>query len=262
MPTDARTTTIPDEAPAVSAFVRGVRWGVDRALSVSYGVVYDYIFERFAPYRALKREVLGVFERLEPDPAARRRVRILDIGCGPGNWSLALAEAGFSTVGVDAYGVLIELAREKRRAKHLPNLSFQEADLARGSGFAAGSFDHVVNVHSLYVHPAPERLLAEAHRLLKPGGHAVFVNFSRRVPLTATFDHIRRRDGLLAALRCLLWVFPNSVFEATRRKTGPHYWSAAEFAGRVEGAGFTVLAVRPTFFDDASLLVWAKKETV
>lgn len=262
MPTDTPVRTVAAEPVVVNTLVRGVRWSLDRILSVSYGIVYDYIFERFEPYRALKRDVLAVFERLVPDPAARRGLRILDVACGPGNWSFALAEAGFSTVGVDAYGVLIELAREKRRAKHLPNLSFQEADLARANTFAAESFDHLINVHSLYVHPAPDRLLAEAHRLLKPGGHAVFVNFARRVPLGATFERIRRRDGLAAALRCLLWVFPNSVFEATRRRVGPHYWTAAEFAGRIERAGFIVLAVRPTFFDGASLLVWARKEAV
>lgn len=248
-----------DEA-LVTPVARGVRWGLDRVLAVGYGVVYDLVFERFPPYRALKSEVLAVFERLVPDRAARRSVRILDIACGPGKWSLALAEAGFSTVGVDADGVLIELAREKRRATRFANLSFQEADLVHCHPFEPCAFDHLINIHSLYVHPAPDRLLAEAFRLLKPGGHAVFVNFARRVPLVATARNIHRRAGLGAALRCLLWVLPNSVFEATRRRIGPYYWSAGEFAGHVEGAGFRVLAVRPTFFDDASVLVWATKD--
>lgn len=238
-----------------------VRWWGDRALSVAYGVVYDYIFERFQPYRDLKREVLELFDRAVPPPANRRNVRILDIGCGPGNFSFALAEAGFSTVGIDSYGMLIELAREKRRAQHLPNLSFQETDLAAGHAFSDNAFDHVVNVHSLYVHPAPDRLLKEAYRVLKPTGHAVFVNFNRRVPLWLTVRDTGRRAGLAAALRCLLWVFPNSVFEVTRRRIGPHYWSADEFTAKLAGAGFTVLEMRRTFFDGASFLAWARKDS-
>lgn len=249
------------QAGRPGSLVTGIRWGLDRMLSVGYGVVYDFIFERFAPYLSLRREVLGLVEASVPQSVDRREVHVLDVGCGPGNFSVVLAEVGFSVVGIDPYATLVELAREKRRAKHLPNLAFRHADLAAGNTFRDAVFDHVVNIHSLYVHPAPDRLLDEIHRILKPGGSAILVNFTRRVWVWSTFRAVTTREGLGAALGCLLWVLPNSIFEATRKQIGPHYWQEDEFAERLRTAGFTVLAMRRTFLDRASLLAWARKDT-
>jgi hypothetical protein len=57
----------------------------------------------------------------------------------------------------------------------------------------------------------------------------------------------------------LLWLFPHWLFEATRRRVGPHYWSEATFGANLRAAGFTVLETRRTFLNGASVLVQAKK---
>jgi SAM-dependent methyltransferase len=228
-------------------------------LCVAYGVVYDYIFERFRPYQDLLKEVRRLVEITTLETVDRREVRVLDLGCGLGNFTLSLAEAGFSVIGLDTYGALVELAREKRRVKRLANLAFRYGDLAEGASFREGTFDHIVTIHSLYVHPAPERLLREAYRVLKPGGHAIFVNHTRQVGLWLTIRDFTRREGLEAALRSLVWLVPNAIFEVARRRIGPHYWSETEFRARLQEAGFTVLAMRRTFLSGASLLVWARK---
>ena len=61
--------------------------------------------------------------------------------------------------------------------------------------------------------------------------------------------------------------FPNffyaqedALFEAARRRIGPHYWSEQEFAANLTAAGFTVLESRRTFLNGASVLVWARKD--
>ena len=116
-------------------------------------------------------------------------------------------------------------------------------------------------MHSLYTHPDPRALLAHVHRVLKPGGHAVFVNHTRRADVCATFSELRAREGVGAALRCLtLWLVPHSLFEAARRRIGPHYWGEAEFAANLRAAGFTVLESRRTFLNGSSLLLWARKD--
>jgi len=247
-------------ADPVISVVRAVQWALDRMVSVGYGVVYDYIVARFPPYRALHAEVADVIAASVPPETSRREVRVLDVACGPGNFTTVLAESGFDTVGIDAYDALVELAREKRRARHLANLSFRHADLLRGDVFRGESFDRVVNIHSLYVQADAQRLLGEAFRLLKPGGQAVFVNFTRRVHLVGAFRDVRRREGLRAALSSLLWVLPNAVFESMRKRTGPHYWEEAEFRARLEEAGFRVRELRRTFFSGVSLLAWVEKE--
>lgn len=245
----------------LSSLHGGLQWGVDRMLSVGYGLVYDYIFEQFGPYQKLQAEVLALVAAGAADAPDRRRVQVLDVDCGPGNLTFVLAEAGFSVVGLERYAALVELAREKRRARRLANLAFSQGDLTTSTAFRDGSFDQIVNVHSLYAHPDPCALLAQAHRILKPGGRAIFVNHTRRVDVRGTFAAVKAREGASAALRCLLlWLLPHAFFEAARRRIGPHYWTADEFAGHLQAAGFTVLECRRTFLDDASLLVWVRKD--
>lgn len=243
----------------IGTVVGGLRWGLDRILSVGYGLFYDYIFERFPPYRALRRDVMTLVAQAVPPGTSRKDIRVLDIGCGPGNLALLLAEAGFTVVGVDAYDALVTLAQEKRRAERLANLAFQHGDLAESNPFREGQFDQVVNLHFLYAHPAPGLVLREACRILKPGGYAIVVNLTRRVPVWATFRRHRAEHGTAAALQCLLWVVPNALFERLRRRIGPHYWDEAEFARHLDEAGFETLTLRRTFFDGASLLAWARK---
>src|SRR5438552_13229277 len=161
-----------------------VRSAIDRCLAVAYGPVHDLVVERFKPYRALEHEVLDLVELAVPSGTPRRSMRVLDIGCGPGTFTAMLAAAGFSAIGIDRYTPLLDVARETRRSRGLTNISFSRLDL---DAFADGEFDQVVSIHSLYVHPDPERMLAHAARVLKPGGHAVFVNHISRFGLRRTF---------------------------------------------------------------------------
>lgn len=242
---------------AMTSVLGGLQWGLDHMLAVGYGTLYDYIFDRFPPYQRLRSEVLELVATEAADQ--RAGVRVLDIGCGPGNFSLMLAEAGFSVIGVDAYGPLISLAQEKRRAQRLANLAFKHGDLVQGELFAPAQFDQVINVHFLYAHPQPAAVLRAAYRVLKPGGHAIFVNLTRRVPVWPTLRDVTERDGIVPALKTLLWVLPNSIFETVRRQTGPHYWDEQRMSDQLAAAGFEVLALRRTFFDGASLLASVRK---
>jgi 2-polyprenyl-3-methyl-5-hydroxy-6-metoxy-1,4-benzoquinol methylase len=238
--------------PARSVF----RCALDRCVAVAYGHLHDLIVERFTPYRVLESEVLGLVEAAAPAGVPRATLRVLDIGCGPGTFSVPLAMAGFSVIGIDRYVPLLDVARERRLARRLTNLEFCRLSTET---FAGGSFDQIVSVHGLYVHPAPERVVAEAARLLKPGGHAVFVNHAGRFAPWQTFRAAARTAGLLAALRTLLWLLPNACFEATRRPVGPHYWDERRFERELTASGFTVLELRRTFLARGSLLAWARK---
>jgi SAM-dependent methyltransferase len=92
--------------------------------------------------------------------------RVLDLGCGIGHSFHLLAPR--ETVGVDIDpGALAGQARET-----------VVADM-RALPFAAGSFASVLSVQSLEHVPDPERVLAEAARVLEPDGVAVFVTPNR-----------------------------------------------------------------------------------
>jgi SAM-dependent methyltransferase len=95
--------------------------------------------------------------------------RVLEIGCGTGPITRALAARPGVTeaVGIDPSQVFLAEAREL--AKAATNLTFEQGD-GRSLSFADADFDVVV-LHTTLCHvPQPERVLAEAFRVLRAEG--------------------------------------------------------------------------------------------
>lgn len=95
---------------------------------------------------------------------------MLDVGCGTGNYALALAEAGFDVVGIDFAPGMLKKARAK--AARLPQapVTFEQADFNRNLPFPADSFDHAICIIALQCVADPPRFLREIRRVLKPDG--------------------------------------------------------------------------------------------
>jgi SAM-dependent methyltransferase len=97
---------------------------------------------------------------------------VLDVACGPGNFSRDFARAvgpDGLVVGVDASRPMLERAvRETREAGHV-NLCFAFADAA-ALPFRDASFDGVCCFAALNLFPDPYRALDEMRRVLAPGG--------------------------------------------------------------------------------------------
>jgi SAM-dependent methyltransferase len=97
--------------------------------------------------------------------------RLLDVACGPGVVSDAAAARGAQPVGVDIATAMVDRARMRR-----PDLSFEVGD-ALQLPFPDASFDAVtMNFGILHV-SQPARALAEAHRVLVPGGRFAFTSW-------------------------------------------------------------------------------------
>ena len=94
----------------------------------------------------------------------------LDIGCGTGNYTHALARLGFDIQGLDFSPAMLV---EAKRA--FPGLVWHEADM-RKLPFASHSFDGVVSMHTLhYVRHSMGETFREMRRILKPGGKLVLL---------------------------------------------------------------------------------------
>ena len=97
--------------------------------------------------------------------------RILDVGCGPGNISVGLAQAvePGTLYGIDQAESQVDLARAVAASQRQENVVFQVGD-ATALPFEDGFFD-VVHCHDVLLHVADTRaLLVEMLRTLKPGG--------------------------------------------------------------------------------------------
>ena len=92
---------------------------------------------------------------------------LLDAGCGSGLFSFMAIKAGAEVMGVDAAPGLLEVARKRN-----PNNNFLEEDL-EALPFANDSFDVVAGFNSFQYAGSFEKALAEATRVLKPGGRLV-----------------------------------------------------------------------------------------
>lgn len=97
--------------------------------------------------------------------------RLADIGGGTGNYALALARDGWRPVVVDRSAQMLAYATEK-------GLTTVRADATRLPS-ADEAFDAVMFVSMLHHLDAPERALAEARRVLRPGGRLAVMLFTR-----------------------------------------------------------------------------------
>ena len=98
-------------------------------------------------------------------PEVRGR-RLLEVGCGTGNFSLALARRGAQVVGLDRSGPMQARAQAKARGQALAWVRGPAAPLP----FAAESFDGVICILALDFMAARELALQEMVRVLRPGG--------------------------------------------------------------------------------------------
>ncbi len=91
--------------------------------------------------------------------------RVLEVGCGQGHLTRALAAQGVDIIGIDANPNAPEIAGNGLvRWMNAESLDFED-----------NTFDVVISVHALEHIPDLESALSEIARVLKPGGEAVHI---------------------------------------------------------------------------------------
>ena len=164
---------------------------------------------------------------------------ILEAGCGLGQYVLLLRERGWRVAGVD---LSLEALAACRRAAAAPLARMELRSLAIGDGALAAYISLGVVEHDP---DGPDAILAEAYRVLAPGGVLVvsvpYVNGVRRLAA----GWIRRRNREIA------------------RRGGAFYQSAfsrAELVAALARCGFSVRAAHP--YDPARILRQALRPLV
>lgn len=119
-----------------------------------------------------QRELLDAIASAYPG-IAPEELSVLDAGCGPGFFSIILAEAGFRVTSIDYTPAMLEQAQ--RNAGDLAGrIEFRQMN-AEALEFPDESFDIVVSRNLTWDLPHPCRAYAEWTRVLKRGG--LLLNF-------------------------------------------------------------------------------------
>ncbi|MFC6974602.1 class I SAM-dependent methyltransferase [Halomicroarcula sp. GCM10025709] len=177
-----------------------------------------------------------LLELLAPEPGER----ILDIGCGTGHLTAAIADRGAEVVGIDAAPEMVEQAR----AAH-PDCTFRQADIREYD--PDRPFDAVFSNAALHWIPGPDHdaVLSTVADALSPDGRFV-AEFGGHGNVAAITDALESALADRGYERSHPWYFP----------------SVGAYAPRVESHGLELRLVRlfdrPTELDDgeAGLRNW------
>lgn len=141
------------------------------------------------------RQMAVVWDALAPALAAQPGQRVLDLGCGAGTTTLAIAQAvgpSGQATGLDISPDLI--AEGRQRAAATPNASFIEADAANHA-FQPGQFDALASRHGCMFFADPAAAFTNIRRSLRPGARIALSAFGplednpwATVPMQAVAD--------------------------------------------------------------------------
>jgi len=110
----------------------------------------------------------------------------IELGCGTAYVSSWMARRGANVVGVDLSEQQLATARRFQAEFDL------ELELIEGNAEAVdrpdASFDFAINEYGAAIWADPYRWIPEAHHLLRPGGHLVFLGHSPLVMLCSPID--------------------------------------------------------------------------
>ncbi len=113
---------------------------------------------------------------------------ILDVGCGTGTLLADLARSGATSLsGVDLAPKILEVAREKISAAG-QTADLRAADAEEPLPWAADSFDVATLTGALHHFYRPQDVLAEIHRVLRPGGLLLVVDPCFVTPVRQLFN--------------------------------------------------------------------------
>lgn len=166
------------------AAVRGDRAEAANRYFASHAEVWDSIRSLHVAESAVEK---AIQQALGDKPVGR----LLDIGTGTGRMIELLGPRAIQATGIDKSSEMLRLARVKLEAAGIPS-SLRQADMY-ALPLGDGSADSIVIHQVLHYAQNPAAALAEAARVLRPGGRLLVVDFAahEREDLRTRDAHIR-----------------------------------------------------------------------
>jgi ubiquinone/menaquinone biosynthesis C-methylase UbiE len=157
----------------------------DSSVSAQYDAwarVYDQFWARYMD------QTLPVARQMAD---VRPNIRALDLACGTGELLRRIADdvPGAALTGVDLAPNMVERARHK--LADVPNTRIERAD-AHELPFADDMFDVVACANTFHYFTHPSAVLGEVHRVLRPGGRFVLLDWCRDYWTCRVMDRVLR----------------------------------------------------------------------
>jgi ubiquinone/menaquinone biosynthesis C-methylase UbiE len=175
-------------------------------------------------------------ELLAQEVAAIPKAAVLDLGCGAGHASFAVAPHAASVTAYDLTPEMLAVVEREAAARELPKIATVQG-MAEELPFPEAHFDCVISRYSAHHWHDVPAALREVRRVLKPGGRALLIDTAGgETPLLDTHlqaveilrdpSHVRDYSA-----REWLALFREAGFTATLRQEWP---LPIEFSGWIE----------------------------
>lgn len=164
--------------------------------------------------RDLKSEIFSYRQAVAlnwiAESVSLKNADVLDVGCGAGPATVALAQRGARVKAIDTVARMVNLTQQGASEAGVNNLVEASVADVHSLNFANDSFEAAVVIGVIYWLHSPTQALTEVFRVLKPGGYLVVsADNAHRLTYAADPAHlpwilaVRRRVGCL--LRRLGW---------------------------------------------------------
>ena len=184
---------LPEDDPLLAADRRAAaRLAAERARIASDAFRRDGA--EWDEVRALDLPAEAITAALTKALPAGRIGRLLDVGCGTGHLLESLAPRADSALGVDASRDMLALARTRLAQRGLAQCSVRQADMYR-LPLADAAFDVVTLQMVLHYAEDPAAALAEAARVLRPGGRLIVIDLAPHARADLLQRHAHRWPG-------------------------------------------------------------------
>lgn len=210
---------------------------------------YDFITRALSFWRdaSWKRTLISWLPAVDAPVCA-------DLACGTGDLALSLANKyrQGTITGLDIAEPMLSLARSRSIHTHI---QFIKGDMA-SLPFSANTADIVTGGYALRNAPDLKMTIAEIHRILKPGGVAAFLDFSK-----PGGKKLQRLEYWLLKIWTGFWgilFHGNHEVYSYIAESLEKYPSRPELHSLFEEHGFTVLRSRLNFFGITEILLVRK----
>ncbi|XP_052792883.1 S-adenosylmethionine-dependent methyltransferase Rv2258c-like [Mya arenaria] len=169
-------------------------------------------------------------------PRLEKGIKVLDLGCGPGNLTNILAQRFPKSTffGLDPSDDALEIAKRDTADRSLSNVTYEKGDAHKLPEHWTANFDMVLVFDVLHDLPNPKKALEQIRRALKPDGFLSLVDFGfHSDPVDNAGDMMAAFSYSVSNFMCLA----NSMLEEPHTGYGA-CWGREEIQKTVLEAGF------------------------